>query len=152
MLYDSFLEKHSIGNREKLHHILAWIKKIGDKTSAFEQYFRNEAQIADARALSPIGKEKSPVFVQIDDNGKNEIVANNLRLYCMRANARVVFLFNGDIKTASKAQNCPNVKSHFLLANKLTKLLTEAFETGDIRWINNYSEIEVDDDFRLEWD
>ncbi|SDZ98053.1 hypothetical protein SAMN05192529_105135 [Arachidicoccus rhizosphaerae] len=70
----------------------------------------------------------------------------------MKANERVVFLFNGDVKTAVKAQECSNVKSHFKLANKLTKLLTESFGSGEIRWTNSYSEIEVDDDFLLEWD
>lgn len=150
-LYDSFIEKHSAENKDKLHHILAWIKKIGNKTGALDQYFRNEAETADTRALPPIGKDRPPVFVEIDENGRNENVANNLRLYCMRANEHVVFLFNGDIKTVAKAQNCPNVNLHFKMANKLTKLLTDAFVEGDIRWINDYVDIEFDKDFLLEW-
>lgn len=150
-LYDSFVDKHSIENKEKLYHIMAWIKKIGDKSGALDQYFRNEAETADARALPPRGKEKPPTFVEIDENGKYGTVANNLRLYCMKANEHVVFLFNGDIKTAEKAQDCPNVKPHFRLANKLAKLLTQSFASGDIRWKDNFSEIEVDEDFLLEW-
>lgn len=69
----------------------------------------------------------------------------------MRANEHVVFLFNGDIKTVAKAQNCPNVNSRFKMANKLTKILTDAFVEGDIRWISDYVKIEFDKDFLPEW-
>lgn len=77
---------------------------------------------------------------------------NNLRLYCLRANESVVFLFNGDIKTTLKAQDCPNVKSHFKLANKLTALLNQAFVENQIEWNEDFTDIGVEDDFRLEWD
>lgn len=37
------------------------------------------------------------------------------------------------------------------MANKLTKILTDAFVEGDIRWINDYADIEFDKDFLPEW-
>ena len=152
VLYDAFVKKQWINNKEKLNHILAWINKIGDKTGALDHYFRNEAETADARALPPIGKEKHPTYVEVNEDGKHETMANNLRLYCMRVSNQVVILFNGDIKTTQKAQDCPSVKPHFKLANKLTNLINESFASGDIRWNNDYSEIELDENFLLEWD
>lgn len=84
--------------RQKLNHVLEWIKTIGDKYGAQHHFFRSEASIADASALPPIGKDREPCFTEF---GKNK--ANNLRLYCLRANERVVFLFNGDLKTRQYA-------------------------------------------------
>ena len=73
--------------------------------------------------LPPTGIDREPMLIE---NGKKS--ANNLRLYCLRAIERLVFLFGGDLKTALKAQDCPNVKPHFILANKLTKAIDEAFK------------------------
>lgn len=152
-LFDAFVDKHTDENKEKLNHILTWIKVIGDKIGAQEQYFRNEAETADASALPPQGVNKEPVYVEYnEETGTEENKPNNLRLYCLRANEHVVFLFNGDLKTAAKAQDCDNVRPHFKMANKLTELIDEAFQNKEIRWINDYKEIEVDDDFLLQWD
>ncbi|WP_291066957.1 MULTISPECIES: hypothetical protein [unclassified Empedobacter] len=152
-LFDAFVDKHTDENKEKLKHILAWIKVIGDKIGAQEQYFRNEAETADASALPPQGVNKEPVYVEYnEETGTEENKPNNLRLYCLRANEHVVFLFNGDIKTAATPQECENVRLHFKMANKLTELIDEAFQNKEIRWINDYTEIEVDDDFLLQWD
>lgn len=152
-LFDAFVDKHTDENKEKLKHILAWIKVIGDKIGAQEQYFRNEAETADASALPPQGVNKEPVYVEYnEETGTEENKPNNLRLYCLRANEYVVFLFSGDIKTAATPQECENVRLHFKKANKLTELIDEAFQNKEIRWINDYTEIEVDDDFLLQWD
>lgn len=152
-LYDQFIDKHTVENSEKLNHILAWLEKIGDKIGAYEQYFRNEAETGDARALPPKGRNREPVYVEFSEvTGKNENTPNNLRLYCFRANESVVFLFNGDVKTADTAQNCDNVREHFKTANTLSKLLDQAFVNKDIRWKDDFSNIIVEDDFKLEWD
>lgn len=145
-LYDKFVEKHTNENIDKLYHIQKWLQVIGKKYGAQQRFFRNEAQYADASALPPIGKDREPYYVEF---GKKK--ANNLRLYCLRANANVVFLFNGDIKTAKKAQDCPNVKSHFELANALTKAIDQAFRNKEIRWIQDYSLITCDEDFILDY-
>ena len=152
-LYDLFIDKHSKENNKKLNHVLAWLKKIGNKIGAHENYFRNEAETGDARALPPIGKDREPIYVEYSEETKSdENTPNNLRLYCFRASESVVFLFNGGIKTKKYPQDCENVREHFKIANILSKLLDQAFIDKDIRWNENWTDIIVDDDFKLEWD
>lgn len=124
--------------------MLAWIKQIGDKYDAQSHFFRPEAETADTAALPPKGKDRKPQYTEY-----GRAKANNLRLYCLRANENVVFLFDGATKTKQKAQECPNVKSHFKLANQLTKAIDQAFREKEIRWIGDASLIEVNDDFKL---
>lgn len=143
-LYEQFIMKHTIENRKKLNHIQAWLKIMGDKYGAQKHFFRNEAKGADTSALPPRGKDREPSFVE---NGKNK--HNNLRLYTLRANEKVVFLFNGDIKTTDKAQDCPNVKKHFSFANQLTNAIDLAFRNSDIKWNEDYTIILFDKDFKL---
>ena len=149
-MFELFLEKHTEDNKEKLNHILAWIKVIGNKIGARSSYFRNEAESADTSALPPKGVNREPTYVEYnDDTGAEEVIGNNLRLYCLRANEHVVFLFNGDVKTALKAQDCDQVRPHFKLANKLTKAIDAAFREGDITWDTNNEDIIFDPDFLL---
>lgn len=152
-LYNQFIEKHTTENTNKLNHILAWLEKIGNKVGAYEHYFRNEAETGDARALPPKGKDREPVYIEFSEVANNdENTPNNLRLYCFRASESVVFLFNGDLKTAEKAQDCKNVREHFKIANTIAKLLDQAFMNKDIQWNEDWTDIIVDDDFKLEWD
>jgi hypothetical protein len=152
-LFRKFFNKHSFENKEKFYHIMAWIEKIGNKVGAYEQYFRNEAETSDARALPPAGIDKEPTYLELNQlTNEEENASNNLRLYCMRVNESVVFLFNGDIKTAEKAQHCEQVRPHFKLANKLTSLLHRAIVEKEIEWNNNFTDIVVEEDFLLEWD
>lgn len=145
-LYDKFVDKHTSENLNKLYHIQKWLQVIGEKYGAQQRFFRNEAKNADTSALPPIGKDRKPYYVEF---GKKE--ANNLRLYCLKANAKVVFLFSGEVKTAKKAQECPNVKPHFELANALTKAIDKAFRDKEIRWIEDDTLITCDEDFILEY-
>lgn len=152
-LFDQFIAKHTIENTSKLNHILAWLNKIGNKLGAHETYFRNEAETGDARALPPKGKDREPTYVEYSESRESdENIPNNLRLYCFRASESVVFLFNGDLKTAEKAQDCENVREHFKIANTLSKLLNQAFINKDIRWNEDWTDILVEVDFKLEWD
>lgn len=134
-IFENFVSRHTSTNKEKLNHILAWIKVIGDNYGAQEYFFRNEAKIADTRALPPKGKNRKPDYVEYDEvTGEESTRPNDLRLYCFRANESVVFLFDGDIKTAATPQECSNVKPHFDAANRLTKALDQAFANGVITW------------------
>ena len=142
-LFEQFLETHTRENKDKLYHISKWLQIIGEQYGAQNRFFRNEANTADTSALPPTGALK-PRYVE---NGKKK--KNNLRLYCLKANENVVFLFSGGLKTAKKAQDCSNVKSHFELANKLTKAIDQAFKDKDIMWIENYSLVEYDEDLKL---
>lgn len=143
-LFEKFLSNHELNNKSKLNHVLAWIKIIGDKYGAQTHLFRSEAEFADASALPPVGKDRQPCYTEF---GKPK--ANNIRLYCLRANEKVVFLFNGDIKTTRYAQDCPNVKNHFTLANKLTKAIDLAFAEKHIVWIDDDTLINCSSDFKL---
>ncbi len=145
-LFEEFTVYHSTANKKKLNHVLEWIKKIGNKYGALPYLFRPEGETADASALPPKGMNKKPHYTEF---GKTK--ANNIRLYCLRANESVVFLFNGDIKTTQHAQDCPNVKKHFKLANQLCKAIDKAFVAKDIVWNNDQTEINFEDNFKLEF-
>lgn len=150
-LFRQFVVQHTIDNKEKLNHIMAWIKVIGSKTGAHEQYFRNEAETADTRGLPPVGINRDPVYAETDDEGNQQNTNNNLRLYCMRLNEHVVFLFNGGLKTAETAQQCANVRPHFRLANQLTKLIDKGILDKDIKWNEDCTDISIEEDFCLMW-
>ncbi|HAY3544949.1 hypothetical protein HZQ28_17535 [Elizabethkingia anophelis] len=136
-LFENFFHEHSQCNSEKLKNIVYWLKEIGDTRGALEEDFRAEKA---AHALPP---PKCTVFI---GKGKKN---NNLRLYCLRANESVVFLFSGDVKTEGKAQNCPNVKGHFELANKLANKINQSFGT-DLSWNDDYTDIDFNEDFIFE--
>lgn len=142
-LFEKFIEKHTLTNINKLNNVLAWIKVIGNKYGAKEHYFRNESQIADTRALPPIGKNRELKYIEYDyETGEEITTPNNLRLYCFRANESVVVLFDGDVKTAQKAQDCKNVRPHFHLANRLSKALEQAFAERVIIWNDDCTDID----------
>ena len=145
-LYHNFVEKHTYENKEKLYHIQKWLKEIGEKYGGQDRFFRNEAKDADTSALPPKGKKQKPCYVEY--GGEKE---NNLRLYCLKANSHVVFFFSGDIKTAQKAQDCPNVRKHFNLANTLTKAIDLAFREKYITWNEDCTLINCDEDFILDY-
>ncbi len=150
-LFELFLRKHTKENKEKLNHILKWIQVIGDKFGASRFFFRPEAEIADASALPPTGINREPAYIEFNsEKGEHENAANNLRLYCFRVNEHVVFLFNGDIKTRNRAQDCENVRSHFRLANKLTSVIESSFG-NEICWNEHKTDIIIEHDFELNW-
>ena len=77
---------------------------------------------------------------------------NLLRLYCFRASTNVVFLFNGRCKTKSipKAQDCPVVRPHFLLANEIVIALNNLFSEDLIEWNEDYTDIIFDEELTFE--
>ena len=149
-LFGQFTHKHTLDNKEKLNHILAWIRIIGNEYSAKADYFRNEAEFADTSALPPKNPAWEPSFVGGGDTEQTG-VTNNLRLYTFRANEHVVFLFNGGVKTSLKAQNCLNVRSHFREANFITAALEHCFRTREIIWNIGATVIFYDDFLELNW-
>jgi len=139
-LFEKFIAAHETTNKEKLYHIVKWIAVIGNKYGAQPHLFRPEGETADTSALPP-AENRNPSYIE---NGKKK--PNSLRLYCLRANEHVVFLFNGNLKTAQKAQDCPNVQKHFKLANQITKAIDEAFKQKDIHWNETHTDIEFQSD------
>ncbi len=67
----------------------------------------------------------------------------------MRVNKRVVILFNGGEKTAPAAQDCNNVRPHFLLANKLTQAIDQAIKDREIRF-NDSDDLIFNEEITLE--
>lgn len=139
-LFEHFVKKQTEANPEKLNHILSWLEEIGNNYGAQDNYFRDEQYQGEAMGLPPYAMGRPPVYTE-----DGETAPNNLRLYCHRLNPNVVILFNGAIKTEAKAQECPNVKTHFLLANQLTNIIDQAFQEKDILWIDADTDIEYDD-------
>ena len=48
-----------------------------------------------------------------------------------------------------KAQDCPNVKTPFALANMLALKIDEAFRSGEIEWTSEQDEILYEEDYKL---
>lgn len=142
-LFEEFIENHEQNEKNKLNHIVSWLAQIGEKYGAQERHFRSEAETADASALPPPGNSH-PHYTE---KGKKK--SNTLRLYCLRANESVVFLFNGGIKTKKRAQDCPNVSTHFKLANLLTKAIDNCFKEKEIQWINDFTEIDCEENLKI---
>ncbi|MEC3965588.1 hypothetical protein [Flagellimonas halotolerans] len=140
-MYESFLRTHGGKHKKKVVHIANWLKEIGEKYGAQEHLFRDEQNQGEANGLPPKGTDRPPTYTE---DGKN--IPNNLRLYCYRLNEHVVILFSGDIKTAKNAQDCANVKSHFELANQLTKAIDLALKEKEITWIDDFTNIAFDID------
>lgn len=140
-LYESFLKIQGAKNKNKVIHIVNWLKEIGERYGAKETLFRDEQKDGEASGLPPKGTHRQPTYTE---DGKD--IPNNLRLYCYRLNEHVVILFSGDIKTTKYAQDCPNVARHFKEANQLTRAIDTAIKEKEIRWIDNYEDIYFEDD------
>jgi len=110
--FEDFINKHANDSEieEEYADLIGWIYKLGEDVGALRHYFRPEKR---ADALPPPAK-----FIEID-------YTENLRLYCMRISKSIVILFNGGIKTTNTAQQCPNVRPCFNLANKLAHAIDE---------------------------
>lgn len=68
-------------------------------------------------------------------------------MYCSRLNDHIVILFNGDRKTTSKAQDCPNVARYFREANKIQKEIDKDIRDGIIQIVGN--KMVFDDDYSI---
>ncbi|HWK05943.1 MAG TPA: hypothetical protein VNS58_20020 [Puia sp.] len=124
---DDFFErmgKEEFYKRQR-NRLVQWIVEIGnDKWGANFELFRPERICV---ALPPKGK-------YLDEN-------IDLRLYCHWVSKNVVILFNGGIKTANFAQDCPNVSYHFYNAQGWTKQLIEIGIETDGPAITNIEEL-----------
>ncbi len=146
-LFHGFMER--IGNdpalANELDRMLNWIEHIGANVRHPLRggYFRPEGA---ASALPP----PSSVARRANRGSAVELAIGDLRLYCHPVSEHVVFLFSGGIKTRTKAQDCPNVREHFRLANALARKIDTAFRDQEIRWVDGDSDIEMDDDLELE--
>jgi hypothetical protein len=113
-LGSQFIESNK--THKHIEVLRTWISNIGNKRGASLDLFRNERE---ADALPP------PVEITMK--------ACKLRWYCLRMSRSAVILFNGGEKTKgiNNARDCPNVSTHFELANKLSLAIWKAFDNGE---------------------
>jgi len=142
--FQKFIIKN--GSDKKIHNefndLLSLIKRLGDKIGAKERYFSRKEKKAEA--LPPDWKKLS--------HGERMLhvkYQNNLRLYCMRINDELVFLFNGGVKTPGNitAQECNVVRKYFNMANQLAKAVETAIKDKEI--ILNGMKLEIEEDYEL---
>jgi len=126
---------------DDLSNLLVWIEEIGDYHGAIKKrFFRNESITADVQALPPPRNQMKAFEIEVED----------IRLYCMAANERVVFLFNGGLKTTDDAKDCPNVGYYIKQANQLVRKIDELLKTKEISWNEYQTDIEFDEDLEFE--
>lgn len=127
-------------HEEDLNNLILWLEYIGNNEGAKEKFFRNESSNSEARALPP---PKSIMKT-------HELEVEDIRLYCLRLNESVVFLFNGGIKTEKYAQDCPNVSKYFKQANLIARKLDQLIKDKEIEWNYDWTDIEFDTELRIE--
>lgn len=111
----------------QLIRLAVWIEKIGSNyRGAIISLFRPEGI---CYALPPNAKYLNK---EID-----------LRLYCHWISEQIVILYNGGIKTARTAQECPNVSRHFYNAQSWTKQLQAIGIEHEGRLIKNIEELYI---------
>lgn len=132
--FERFLRKHeqNSGISEELDQLFQFLEEMGDKYGAREQFFRFENQ---AHAIPKHSKQ----FPYIEKGAK-------LRLYCLRLNDHVVFLFHGGIKTKHSAQDCKNVSIHFHNANRFVQKINELIRNNEILFNEKGTELTFDKD------
>lgn len=139
-LLEQFILKHRGDDSisEEFNDLLAWIKiRMGSIDGAQTRFFRHEKQ---AMALPPPSR-----FLEI-------AYESNLRLYCLRLSDHVVILFNGGIKSdVQTAQECPVVRPHFELAQRLAKAIDKALTEKRIKLVGDGTDLLIERDFELEF-
>lgn len=140
--FRDFLSRHEDNKdyEEDLNNLIEWLINIGKNEGAKEKYFRNESSNSEATALPP---PKSIMKT-------HELEVEDIRLYCLRLNECVVFLFNGGIKTEKHAQDCPNVSKYFKQANLFARKIDQLIKEQEIQWNYDWTDIEFNKDLRIE--
>lgn len=110
--YEKFYGAEFKNHKQEIQFIEGILEQIKFR-GARRYYFRHEGA-ADAL---PNNVPDEIVELNIEDQG--------VRLYCIRLSDSVLILLNGGIKTTQNPKDCPNVRTHFLFANKLANCLTE---------------------------
>jgi len=140
--FRDFAERMNLNPKNKIEfqELIVFIKQVGNQYGALQRYFHHEAA-ADALSLP------YPYLEHIDIEPEN----NNfgLRLYCLRFSESIVILFNGDRKTAFKAQDCPHCAKYFKLAQRLSKAINSVIRDGSLIYTDHF--LLIDEDCELEF-
>jgi hypothetical protein len=135
---DKFLLKYS-EQTQLLNKLVVFIEAMGNEFGAKQLFFRHEAA-ADALP---------PPYSAIRQYGLLEFIEYDLRLYCCRLSDSVVILYGGGQKTTAKAQDCPNVASHFRLASLATKAFNEKIK--DKSFALDFKQIRFNEEAEIEF-
>ena len=113
-MFYQFRKRHLTAEyRADMEVLRTWMENMGNLYGASSDYFREEGL---AQAIPPgIGITHKHC---------------TLRLYCLRMSHKVVILLDGGAKTKQKAQDCPIVGPHFVMANLLAAALWKALDNG----------------------
>ena len=125
------------------------IDVIGDVSGAADRYFTRLETKATAFPPKNNKQLQSELFeINSEFDG---ILRSRLRLYALRLSDSVVVLFNGGIKlTDGKAQDDPNVQTHFRNAQAYSQKIMDAIRDGMI-YVNHRSleDYEGNEEFML---
>jgi hypothetical protein len=104
---------------DDLNNMAVWLFILGQRYSAKKEFFRFEGA---ASALPP---PKSKMI--------NEVIVNDLRLYCLRISDKIVILANGGIKSSQTVQGSPDLMPHFRFVNVMSKQVDEFIKDGTFK-------------------
>lgn len=142
---ENFFLRHESIERlaDMLDEIFVWLEEMAFAAGARPEFFRNER---NAGALPPGNQQRERFGKYLKIAYRDQ---NNLRLYVIRLNRQVVILLNGGEKTTRNPEDCPNVRTHFLKAQRIAKALDEALNTGDLQYNRDQTDIVFDQNFEF---
>lgn len=132
--YEEYYDKEFVNHREERDFIDAALEEI-KRRGALKRYFRFE----ENAVAMPNGVPQEIIELNKTDLG--------IRLYGIRLSDNVLILLNGDVKTNQDPKECPNVRNHFLFANKLAIFLTKYITEERIDIVNTkncFSGLEIE--------
>jgi len=135
--FEDWIQRHRLNPsvQDEFKSIRNWIQVISEGRHDLKRLLRPEAA---AHALPPRTKFLKTQY------------SEQLRLYAMVIGRKTLILFNGGIKTAATAQDCPNVARFFHEANQLSNGIERALRERildvdyDSGTINNPEKTEID--------
>ncbi|NCU04804.1 MAG: hypothetical protein GXC73_12540 [Chitinophagaceae bacterium] len=132
--FEKYYQKEFPEHREERDFIDAKLEEIKER-GALQHYFRFE----ENAVAMPNAVPQEIVELNRDDQG--------IRLYGIRLSSNVLILLNGDIKTNQNPRECPNVRNHFLFANRLAVYLTNYIQEERIDIVHSkqcFSGLEIE--------
>lgn len=124
-LFDRFVEENQMQHPLEIQSIVDRIEIIGHSTGAREHFFKlNEGTLGDG------------ICALYDSPDKK------LRLYCIRYGASCILLGGGGLKNVRALQDDEKLKQENYLLRYISKQITEAFKSEDLRWTTDGMRLE----------
>ena len=124
-LFDRFVEENQMQHPQEIQSIVDRIEIIGHGTGAREHFFKlNEGTLGDG------------ICALYDSPDKK------LRLYCIRYGASCILLGGGGLKNVRALQDDEKLKQENYLLRYISKQITEALKSGDLRWTTDGMKLE----------